>query len=48
MESRNYAGRMPVATSNNGGHAVVGAVLLALVAARWGGVIGLLTARWLT
>ena len=35
MESRNYAGRMPVATSKNGGHAVVAAVLLTLVAARW-------------
>jgi cobalt/nickel transport system permease protein len=35
MESRNYAGRMPVATSKNGGHAVVGAVVVALVAARW-------------
>jgi len=35
MESRNYAGRMPVATSENGGYALVGAVLAALVAARW-------------
>jgi cobalt/nickel transport system permease protein len=35
MESRNYAGRMPVSTTGNDGHAVVGAVLLALVAARW-------------
>ncbi|MBB6647405.1 energy-coupling factor transporter transmembrane component T family protein [Halobellus ruber] len=35
MESRNYDGRMPVATTENRGHAVVGAVLLALVAARW-------------
>jgi cobalt/nickel transport system permease protein len=35
MESRNYAGRMPVATSENGGHAVVGAVLAVLVVARW-------------
>jgi len=35
MESRNYAGRMPVATAKSGGYAVVGAVLIALVAARW-------------
>ena len=35
MESRNYAGRMPVATSKSGGHAVVAAVLVVLVAARW-------------
>lgn len=35
MESRNYAGRMPVTTSENGGYGVVGAVLFALIAARW-------------
>lgn len=35
MEARKYAGRMPVATSENGGHAVVVAVVVALVAARW-------------
>jgi cobalt/nickel transport system permease protein len=35
MESRNYAGRMPVATAESGGHAVVFGVLLVLVAARW-------------
>ena len=35
MESRNYAGRMPVATTENGGHALVAAVLITLVATRW-------------
>ena len=35
MESRNYAGRMPVAASESRGYAVVGAVLAALIAARW-------------
>ena len=35
MESRNYAGRMPVTTSENGGYGVVGAVFVALIAARW-------------
>ena len=35
MESRNYAGRMPVASSESGGYAVAGVVVCALVAARW-------------
>jgi len=35
MESRNYAGRMPVTTSENGGYGVVGTVFVALIAARW-------------
>ena len=35
MESRNYAGRMPVSDSENGGYLTVGAVLAVLVAARW-------------
>lgn len=35
MESRNYAGRMPVATTESDGYVVVGTVLCVLVAARW-------------
>ncbi|MFC6989043.1 energy-coupling factor transporter transmembrane component T family protein [Haloplanus sp. GCM10025708] len=35
MESRNYAGRMPVPEYESGGHATAGFVLVVLVAARW-------------
>ncbi|MFB6069234.1 MAG: cobalt ECF transporter T component CbiQ [Halobacterium sp.] len=35
MESRNYAGRMPVPDYESSGYAVVGAVLSVLVAVRW-------------
>lgn len=35
MASRNYAGRMPVPEYESGGYAVVGVVLVALLAARW-------------
>lgn len=35
MESRNYAGRMPVPEFENGGHALVAIVLVVLVATRW-------------
>jgi cobalt/nickel transport system permease protein len=35
MESRNYAGRLPVSSPESGGYTVAGVTICALVAARW-------------